>query len=183
MTLLRNTKAPVRGPGGLCWDNDKHQVEVDPALAVELLRSPDGGFVEVTNDRDALAAEKARADEQKARETALEAEAKVADKKAADDRENAAKILASAAEIEEKSREDAIAAALALTRKQQAGQEQVPVIARTDEVNPAPLNALTEPAPVDLPLNEKSPLVVKTPENDKTPVQNAPKAEKVPAKK
>ena len=183
MTLLRNTKAPVNGPGGLTWNDVKHEVEVAADLAIDLLRSPDGGFVEVTNDKDALAAEKARADEEKARAAAVEAETKVAAKQADADRKDAAKIAASATEVEDRSREAALAAALELARKQQAGQEQVAPIARTDEVNPEPLNALTEPAPVDLPLNEKSPLTVKTPENDKTPVQNAPKAEKTPAKK
>ena len=49
MTLLRNTKAPVHGPGGLFWEHFKHEIEVAADLAAELLRIPDGGFVEVNS--------------------------------------------------------------------------------------------------------------------------------------
>lgn len=49
MAFLRNTKAPAGAPGGLAWDDEDSVVEVEPDLATELLRIPDGGFVEVTD--------------------------------------------------------------------------------------------------------------------------------------
>lgn len=46
MAFLRKAK-PGSAPGGLSWSGPDDVVEVDDALAFELLRQPDGGFSEV----------------------------------------------------------------------------------------------------------------------------------------
>ena len=147
MTLLRNDNAPTNGPGGLFWETPKHEVDVDPDLASELLRIPGAGFVEVI---DAKAAKQNAKDAQDAIEFAEEL------------RKEEAERLAHVAEVTLQLQAES-------DRRSQTGQEQVQLIAPTSEVAPDARNALTEPAP-DATVTEK-PAVKPKPSDVKPPAK------------